>query len=102
MNGTDLEATLARLRPSQMKDALTRVWAMDPDVFLRALGATLADHGDPLPLTKRVEALEADTPQARQLRYEADLAIADAREFEHHGRACGCPYCGTDDDEALS
>jgi len=49
MNSTDLEATLTRLRPSQMKDALRRVWAMDPDVFLRALGATLADHGDPLP-----------------------------------------------------
>ena len=49
MNGKDLEATLTRLRPTQMKDALRRVWAMDPDVFLRALGATLADHGDPLP-----------------------------------------------------
>ena len=49
MNGKDLEATLTRLRPTQMKDILARVCAIDPDVFLRALGATLADHGDPLP-----------------------------------------------------
>jgi hypothetical protein len=53
-------------------------------------------------LEKRVDSLEADTPQARQLRYEADLAVADAREFDRHGDDCGCSYCATDDDEAPS
>jgi hypothetical protein len=31
-------------------------------------------------LRSRVKALEADTPQARQLQYEADLAAADLAE----------------------
>ena len=33
-------------------------------------------------LGARVKSLEADTPQARQLQYEADVAMADAREYE--------------------
>jgi hypothetical protein len=44
-------------------------------------------------LAERVKALEADTPQARQLQYEADVAAADAAEYDRHGRGCGCSYC---------
>ncbi len=48
---------------------------------------------------QKVASLEGQTPQARQLQYEADIAMADARDYDHHGRDCGCPYCGTDEDE---
>jgi hypothetical protein len=43
----------------------------------------------------RIIALEADTPQARQLQLEADLAMADLAEsgYDHHGRDCQCSYC---------
>ena len=48
---------------------------------------------------ERIRALEADTPQARQLRYEADLAGADAHEFDRHGSGCDCSYCYYDPEE---
>jgi hypothetical protein len=50
----------------------------------------------------RIRALEADTPQARQLQLEADLAAADLAEsgYDRHGRDCQCPYCYHDPDEA--
>jgi hypothetical protein len=50
----------------------------------------------------RIHALEADTPQARQLQLEADLAAADLAEsgYDRHGRDCQCPYCYNDPDEA--
>jgi hypothetical protein len=48
----------------------------------------------------RIRALEADTPQARQLQLEADLAAADLAEsgYDRHGRDCRCSYCATDDE----
>jgi hypothetical protein len=33
-------------------------------------------------LETRVKSLEAGTPQARRLQYEADVAMADAREYD--------------------
>jgi hypothetical protein len=49
----------------------------------------------------RIRALEADTPRARQLQLEADLATADLAESgdDHHGPGCQCPYCYDDPDE---
>ena len=49
----------------------------------------------------RIAALEQQTPQARQLQVEADLAAADLAEsgYDRHGRDCQCPYCSTDEDE---
>ncbi len=46
-------------------------------------------------LEERVKTLEAGTPQARQLQYEADLAAADlaASGYDRHGPGCPCPYC---------
>jgi len=50
----------------------------------------------------RIADLEADTPQARQLQLEADLAAADLAEsgYDHHGPGCQCSYCyhNPDDD----
>jgi hypothetical protein len=51
-------------------------------------------------LEDRGGALEKDTPQARQLRHEADLAAADAHEFDRHGSGCDCPFCYYDPEEA--
>jgi hypothetical protein len=50
---------------------------------------------------ERIRALEADTPQARQLQYEADLAAADLAEsgYDRHGRDCQCSYCAADEPE---
>ena len=54
----------------------------------------------------RIQALEAQTPEARQLQLEADLAAADLAESGYrlddygppagagrHGSRCQCPYC---------
>jgi hypothetical protein len=48
----------------------------------------------------RISELEADTPHARQLQLEADLAAADLAESgcDRHGRNCQCPYCSNDAD----
>lgn len=50
----------------------------------------------------RIRDLEGQTPQARQLQLEADLAAADLVEsgYDRHGRDCQCSYCATDEDEA--
>lgn len=50
----------------------------------------------------RIRALEADTPQARQLQYEAGLAGADLAMsgYDRHGRDCQCAYCAVDEPEA--
>jgi hypothetical protein len=60
-------------------------------------------------LAERVKALEAQTPQARQLQYEADVAVADLAASgyaddppvgaDRHGPGCGCPYCYDPEDE---
>jgi hypothetical protein len=55
---------------------------------------------------ERIGALEKQSPQARQLQYEADLAMADLAESGYrddeyrppvragrHGLGCQCPYC---------
>jgi hypothetical protein len=44
--------------------------------YIDSLGAQIAALED------RVKSLEAQTPDARQLQYEADVATADAREYE--------------------
>jgi hypothetical protein len=44
-------------------------------------------------LEDRCAAMEKQTPRARQLQYEADIAAAGAAEYERHGRGCDCPYC---------
>jgi hypothetical protein len=49
----------------------------------------------------RIADLEKQTPQARQLQYEADIAAADLAEsgYGRHGRDCRCPFCYYDPDE---
>jgi hypothetical protein len=59
-------------------------------------------------LEDRCAALERQTPQARQLDYEADLAAADLAASgydrdppvgaDRHGPGCLCPYCPGEDD----
>jgi hypothetical protein len=64
---------------------------------------------------ERITALEKQTPQARQLQYEADLAAADLAESGYdpggygppvgagrHGRGCQCPYCYDEPEEEPS
>jgi chromosome segregation ATPase len=53
-------------------------------------------------LEGRVKALERQTPQARQLEYEADVAMADAAGYDHHGSRCNCSYCYVPPEEATS
>lgn len=48
---------------------------------------------------ERTRALETDTLQARQVQLEADLAAADAHEFDRHGSGCDCSYCYYDSEE---
>jgi hypothetical protein len=60
-------------------------------------------------LAGRVQALEGQTPQARQLQYEADVAAADLATSgyaddppvgaDRHGPGCLCPYCPDEEDE---
>lgn len=54
---------------------------------------------------ERIRVLEQQTPQARQLQFEADQAVADLAESGHdrHGSGCNCPFCYYDDpDEPTS
>ncbi len=56
---------------------------------------------------ERIRDLEGSAPEARQARYEADLAAADLAESgygqpdpigaDRHGEGCLCPYCPGDD-----
>jgi hypothetical protein len=60
-------------------------------------------------LEQKVAALEGQTPQARQLQYEADVAAADLAASgydrdppvgaDRHGPCCECPYCYDPDEE---
>ena len=62
--------------------------------YIQGHGHELAELLDRfIALEKRVNALEADTPPARRLQYEADVAMADAAEYDRHGRDCDCGYC---------
>ncbi len=47
---------------------------------------------------RRIGELEQQTPQARQLQLEADLAAAGlaASGYDRHGRDCQCAYCAYD------
>jgi len=61
----------------------------------------------------RIRELETQTPQARQLAYEADLAAADLAASgyddtyegqapvgtDRHGASCLCPYCYDEPDD---
>jgi hypothetical protein len=61
------------------------------------------------PALERIDALEAQTPQARQLQHEADVAAADLAASgygqdppigaDRHGPGCLCPYCPGDEPE---
>lgn len=44
---------------------------------------------------RRISNLESQTPQARELQLEADLAAADLAESgnDRHGPGCKCPAC---------
>src|SRR5215468_11191498 len=54
-----------------------------PEERIKALEELTAVYGETLDaLRNRVYALEHDTPQARRLQYEADIAAADAAEWE--------------------
>jgi hypothetical protein len=50
---------------------------------------------------ERIRALEGQTPQARRLQLEADLAAADLAEsgYDRRGRDCRCPFCYYDPEE---
>jgi hypothetical protein len=50
---------------------------------------------------ERIRSLEQQTPQARQVQLEADLAAADLAEsgYDRHGGDCQCSYCATDEPE---
>jgi hypothetical protein len=60
-------------------------------------------------LAERIAALEKQTPRARQLQHEADLAAADLAASgydrdppvgaDQHGPGCQCPYCYDPEDE---
>jgi hypothetical protein len=58
-------------------------------------------EGEHSAVIERIADLEKQTPQARQLRYEADLAAADLAEsgYDRHGRDCQCPYCCDEPEE---
>ncbi len=77
----------------QLAAAIERIGKLEQIVSV--YGETLDD------LRNRAYALERDTPQARQLQYEADLAAADLAEsgYDRHGRDCQCSYCATDEAE---
>jgi hypothetical protein len=47
----------------------------------------------------RIAALESQTPQARQLQYEADVAMAGDGSSERHGPGHACPLCPPEDEE---
>jgi chromosome segregation ATPase len=91
-------ATLSK----ELADAWTRIGELEQSRSVH--GETLDD------MRNRVYALEHDTPQARQLRYEADLAAADLAESGYgqpepvgasrHGPGCLCPYCPDPDEPA--
>jgi hypothetical protein len=86
------DARLSELR-TELEGALGRI---------RELEQVQSAHGETLDAVRnRVCALEHDTPQTRQLQYEADLAAADLAEsgYDRHGRGCGCSDCTTGDEE---
>jgi hypothetical protein len=76
----------------------------DTESGLRALASLVAGlRGDLSRAEDRIRGLEAQTPQARQVRLEADLAAADLAESgydrwppegaDRHGPGCQYPEC---------
>ena len=76
----------------------------DTESELRALASLVAGLREDLSRAEdRIRGLEAQTPQARQLQLEADLAAADLAESgydrwpsagaDRHGPGCQCPEC---------
>ena len=76
----------------------------DTESELRELASLVAGLREDLSRAEdRIRGLEAQTPQARQLQLEADLAAADLAESgydrwppegaDRHGPGCQCPEC---------
>jgi len=68
----------------------------DTESELRELQSLVAGLREDLSRAEdRIRGLESQTPQARQLQLEADLAAADLAEsgYDRHGRGCECPEC---------
>ena len=76
----------------------------DTESELRTLASLVAGLREDLSRAEdRIRGLEAQTPQARQLQLEADLAAADLAESgydrwpsegtDRHGPGCQCPEC---------
>ena len=76
----------------------------DTESELRELRSLVAGLREDLSRAEdRIRGLEAQTPQARQLQLEADLAAADLAESgydrwppegaDRHGPGCQCPEC---------
>ena len=76
----------------------------DTESELRELRSLVAGLREDLSRAEdRIRGLEAQTPQARQLQLEADLAAADLAESgydrwppegaDRHGPPCQCPEC---------
>jgi hypothetical protein len=112
MTAPDERAELARAYLAEVGG--TSVEALPPSVLMRecaelrrllgqVLGMLAERQDEVRQLAGRVRALEADTPQARQLQYEADVAAADLAAAgygqdppagaDRHGPGCLCPYC---------
>jgi hypothetical protein len=87
------------------RDGGAQIWVSTHHVpALQAQVSVLRDELDQA--LARIRDLEAQTPQAQRLQYEADLAAADLAETgyadddypcpvgtDRHGRFCQCPYC---------
>ena len=83
----------------------------DTESELRELASLVAGLREDLSRAEdRIRGLEAQTPQARQLQLEADLAAANLAESGYdrcspqgasrHGASCQCPWCyGPEPDE---
>lgn len=114
----DERAEIARRYLAEV--SATGVEALPPTVLMRevaelrrllasVLGVLAERQAETRRLADRVKALEAQTPQARQLQYEADVAAADLAESgcdrdppigaDRHGSGCLCPYCPDDDED---
>jgi hypothetical protein len=76
----------------------------DTESELREMASLVAGLREDLSRAEeRIRGLEAQTPQARQLQLEADLAAADLAESgydgwppegaDRHGPGCKCPWC---------
>jgi hypothetical protein len=105
-------AYLAEARQRSVEQLAPTLLMRECAELRRLLGqvlAVLAERQDEArQLAERVKALEAQTPQAQQLQYEADVAAADLAASgyaddppigaDRHGPGCLCPYCPDEDE----